>query len=301
MSSDAALWVANLAYGRLLGPVLPRAWFGPPVPARDALAPATGRPRLEIVAHCWRYAHMLRFQLASIAAHPPTKLDLVYTLYRAPAADDPGTESLLARYPAAAAPPNVTWRWRTLEPARLLRRAIGRNEAALGSDADRLWFTDCDVLFGDGCLDSLAAVARASNAPLLHPERESVTPLLDASHPLLTGPEDADALAAALAADPSLVEERTLSKATGPHQIVHGDVARAVGYCPDIGAYQRPTDRWRKTYEDVAFRRLLGTDGEAAPIGPVLRLRHRDKGRYGEGVRAGAVRGAVRRLRERIR
>ena len=290
MASDAALYAANLVHGKLVGTVLPRAWFGPPAPTD--LAPATGRPRLEIVAHCWRYARLLRFQLASLVAHPPTELDVTYTLYRAPAAIDPETEALVRRFEPLA-PAGLAWRFRTLEPARLLRRAIGRNEAALASAADRVWFTDCDVLFGPGCLDSLARAMRASAAPLIHPEHEFTSALLAADHPLL-GPRPEASPAELASPDPALFERRALAKATGPHQICHGDVARALGYCRDIDAYQRPAKRWRKTYEDTAFRRLIGTDGEPAPIGPVLRVRHRDKGRYAGGASA-ALRGALRR------
>ena len=292
MSSDAALWFANLVYGKLVGTVLPAARFGPSVPTD--LSPATGRPHLEIVAHCWRYAHMLRFQLASLVAHAPTGLDVTYTLYRAPAADDPETDALLRRY-APLAPASLSWNMRTLAPERLMRRAIGRNEAALGSVADRLWFTDCDVVFGEGCLDSLARVMRDSAAPLLHPAHELVTPLLGADHPVFE-PRADEGAAELVALDPGLFERRALGKATGPHQICHGDVARAAGYCPRIGPYQRPTRRWRKTYEDTAFRRLIGTEGTAAPIESVYRVRHRDKGRYA-GATAG-LRGAVRRLND---
>ena len=291
MASDAALYAANLVYGKLVGTVLPRRWFGPPVPT--ALVPARGRPHLEIVAHCWRYAHMLRFQLASLVTHAPTALDVTYTLYRAPAADDPDTDALLARY-APLAPAHLAWNVRTIPPERLMRRAIGRNEAALASRADRLWFTDCDVMFGDGCLDSLAAVMRASAAPLLHPEHERVSALLPSDHPLL-GPRPGDGPAELANPDPALFERRALAKATGPHQICHGDVARAAGYCPDIGPYQRPTRHWRKTYEDTAFRRLIGSEGEPAPIDAVHRVRHRDKGRYAGGP-AAALRGTLRRL-----
>ena len=291
MASDAALWFANLAYGKLVGPVLPARWFGPPVPTD--LAPAGERPHLEIVAHCWRYAHVLRFQLASLVVHAPTALEVTYTLYRAPAADDPDTDALLGRY-APLAPRGLTWNFTTIAPQRLMRRAIGRNEAALASAADRVWFTDCDVVFGEGCLDSLARVMRESAAPLLHPAHERVSALLPADHPLL-GPRAGDTPAELVAFDPGLFERRALSKATGPHQICHGDVARAAGYCPRIAPYQRPTARWRKTYEDTAFRRLIGTEGTPAPIESVYRVRHRDKGRYAGGA-ASALRGTLRRL-----
>lgn len=294
MASDITVWLSNLTYARLIGGVLPRRWFGPEPPPRASLTAVDGRPTLEIVAHCWNYAHMLRFQLSSLVMHPPTAADVRYTLYHS--AEDSDTLALIERY-AHRRVPNVTWQWRAVPTERLLRRAIGRNEAALTSTADRLWFTDCDVIFHAGALDAWAAVAQRDNAPLLHPEREFVTALLPAEHPLLAGGRDwrdAGDGAELVDIDTALFEPRPLTRATGPHQIVHADVARTIGYCRDLSLYQRPTDRWRKTYEDSAFRRLLGSEGEPAPIGPVYRIRHVEKGRYGDDGVGSRVRARVR-------
>ena len=69
-------------------------------------------------------------------------------------------------------------------------------------------------------------------------------------------------------------------KAKGPHQITHGDIARACGYCDSIKYYQSPAERWMKTYEDRAFRWLIGTHGTPLPIPNVCQIRHIVKGRY---------------------
>ena len=300
MSSDAATWLANLAYTKLVGTALPARLFGPPAPA--VTAPVAARPvRLEIVAHCWRYAHMLRFQLSSLALHPPTRLALAYTLYHAE--DDAETAALAARFGAREVP-GVEWRWRPVPRERLLRRAIGRNEAALASAADWLWFADCDLIFHAGCLDSLAPALESSREPLLYPADESITALLADDHPLLAGGRawrGGDGGRDLVDIDPALFAPNRIEKAKGAFQIVRGDVARAVGYCRDLALYQRPTDRWRKTYEDTAFRRLLGTEGVPVAIDALYRIRHREKGRYGDAPGAGPLRARVRRWRDALR
>jgi hypothetical protein len=87
-------------------------------------------------------------------------------------------------------------------------------------------------------------------------------------------------------------------KAKGAYQVVHGDAARQCGYCEQIPLYQRPAPRWAKTYEDTAYRWLLGTDGVGLEVPGVHRIRHVHKGRYGESRAAAALRGNIRRAKE---
>ena len=89
-------------------------------------------------------------------------------------------------------------------------------------------------------------------------------------------------------------------KAKGAYHIVHGDAARQCGYCEQIPVYQRPAARWAKTYEDSAFRWLLGTDGVGLDVAGVHRIRHVRKGRYGASRTAALVRGNIRRARENL-
>jgi hypothetical protein len=89
-------------------------------------------------------------------------------------------------------------------------------------------------------------------------------------------------------------------KAKGAYHIVHGDAARQCGYCAQIPLYQRPTDRWAKTYEDSAFRWLMATDGVGLDVPGVHRIRHIHKGRYGDSKAAALVRGNIRRAKENL-
>ncbi len=96
--------------------------------------------------------------------------------------------------------------------------------------------------------------------------------------------------------DISLFKPNVITKAKGAFQIVHGDVARAVGYCGSIKLYQTPTHTWRKTYEDTVFRRLIGYDGEPVDVQNLYRIRHAEKGRYATGSKLGKIRGGIRRV-----
>ena len=88
------------------------------------------------------------------------------------------------------------------------------------------------------------------------------------------------------------------SKAKGPYQIMHGDVARACGYCADVGLYQRASDRWRKTYEDRAFRWLVGSQGVALDVPGACQIRHVAKGRYKQGSAFSRLRTMIRKSQE---
>jgi len=80
--------------------------------------------------------------------------------------------------------------------------------------------------------------------------------------------------------DTSSFTTRKIAKATGPLQIAHGDVCRAVGYCRNIDLYQKPVESFAKCHEDRAFRWLLRSQGEPIDVPGVYRIRHIAKGRY---------------------
>ena len=66
---------------------------------------------------------------------------------------------------------------------------------------------------------------------------------------------------------------KSRDKARGPFQIVHGDVARAIGYCDKLSIFQTESDRWRKTMKTPPFA-VLGTDGEPKHIDGVYHIHH---------------------------
>lgn len=273
-------------YRLAAGGALPARWFGPSPPA---LAPAPAAGHIEIVSHCWHYDRLLACQLASLVENAPESVRVTMTVFHAE--EDEATRSLLARHLQTQVP-NVKWRPWPLPPSQLFRRSIGRNLAARATTADWIWFTDCDVVFGAGALDALAGAVQGRCSPLLYPAIEYATPVLD-SAALAAG--DFQKLWSAI--DLDACTRRELSRATGPLQITRGEVARAVGYCASLAAFQQPADAWCKAHEDRAFRWQLKTAGEAVSIPRVFRIRHAHKGR--DAGRRRPWRNQLRRWRTR--
>jgi hypothetical protein len=279
------LWFLRLAAGGLV----PARWYLPSVPAEGERGAKRGFLSLEIVSHCWRYAHLLAYQLSSLVLYPPSRLSVTMTVYHS--ADDAGTAALLREFGARRVP-NVSWNWRVLDRGRLFRRGIGRNLAARATACDWIWFTDCDLLFHQGCLDALADALQGRRDALVFPHAESVSGLLAEDDPML---ERGRAGPMPVEIDPSRFVRHTRDRATGPLQVTHGDVARACGYCEGLRVYQKPSPVWTKATEDRAFRWLLRTQGVPVEVPGVFRIRHASKGRYGDDSLSGRVRGAIRR------
>lgn len=252
---------------------LPARWFQQPMPPESQRAARTGRLHIEIVSHCWRYAHLLAYQLSSLVNDPPQEVDVTMTVFYS--SEDADTVALLDLF-AGMDVPNVTWNWQAVAPTRLFRRAIGRNRAALESKADWVWFNDCDVMFRDGCLDAIGCALQGRRDVLVYPTHEFVSPVYEPGDPVL----EAARKPRLVDIDPAAFARRDYTRAVGAMQITHGDVARACGYCRDIAVYQQPTDRFAKAREDRAFRWLLGSEGVPVPVTGIYRIRHQAKGRY---------------------
>lgn len=272
--------------------LIPARWFLKP-PDPSTVMARSGILEIEIVSHCWQYAHLLAYQLSSLVNFAATKARVRMTVFHA--LEDARTRAMLD-YFGGLAVPGVSWNWQVLSPPELFRRAIGRNRIARSTKADWVWFTDCDIVFHRDCIDSLANELQARQDLLTYPKFERITPMLSEDDPVLAADRDRprvvdiDTSQFTLAANPP--------KAKGAYHIVHGDAARQCGYCEQIPVYQRPAPRWAKTYEDSAFRWLLGTDGVGLDVPGVHRIRHIHKGRYGESKAAALVRANIRRAKE---
>jgi hypothetical protein len=230
--------------------------------------------QLQIVSHCWNYSRLLTYQLSSLVLHPPEKLDVTMTVFY----NDEDTRTCeVLEYFADREVPGVTWQWRHQEKGELFRRAIGRNLAALANEVDWLWFTDCDQVFHEGCLDALAdLLAQHPDAKLLFPRMVACSSHL----------EQDDSLFDAVEAGPRIVDIDTQQfspvehfKAIGGLQIVPGEVARETGYCKDVARFMRPARRIVRELGDRTFRHALGTHGDPIELPGVYRIEHRQKGR----------------------
>ncbi|WP_192497337.1 glycosyltransferase family A protein [Halospina sp. K52047b] len=272
---------------------LPARWFEPDLPPLADRAAREGRLTIEIVSHCWQYSHFLVYQLSSLVNFPPQSVDVIMTVFYCP--EDEGTRRLLS-YFEQKTPPNVTWNWWPVERRRLFRRGIGRNHAALATNADWVWFTDCDLMFRENCFEELGEQLQGRRDALLFPSEERVTELLAEDNPMLSAgsgePQVLDI------ADESFTPHYP-SRATGPLQIAHGDVCRAVGYCRRIGLYQQPVDTFAKCHEDRAFRWLIRSQGVAVDVPGVYRIRHVAKGRYSGSEANTRLRTLIRRWQDK--
>jgi hypothetical protein len=258
---------------------VPRRLIAGPVPVVPPQRRKEGPLQLEIVSHCWRYSWLLTYQLSSLVLHPPEHLRVCMTVYFSP--EDEPTRRVLDFF-STQLPPNVTWNWQPLEKERLFRRAIGRNQAALATTADWIWFTDCDQVFHRGCLDALARFLPGQTGALVYPRQVGCTQLLDLEDPVFQAVAAGPAL---VDIDPARFAPVTHTRAVGALQILRGDVARSTGYCNAIRFYHEPLTHWQKTFEDRTFRWLLGTQGEPIELPGLFRIEHARKGRksFGSG------------------
>ncbi len=270
---------------------LPAGWFRDKLPPVSKRNKANGHFTLEVISHCWGYSNMLVYQLSSFVNHPPSKLSVVVTVFYAK--EDKETFELL-EYFKTLHPKNIRWNFQCLPKQELFRRGIGRNRAARSTQADWVWFTDCDIIFHENCLDSLAGQLQGKQETLYFPRHECTTLMLPQNDPILREGHQ-----------PQLVEieteqftQHSIDRAKGEFQIVHGDVARASGYCEGLSLYQTPSNHWRKCYEDRAFRWLIGSQGLPIDVEGVFQIRHIHKGRYKKGSFWSGVRSKIRRMQE---
>ncbi|NLY02129.1 MAG: glycosyltransferase family 2 protein [Rhodopirellula sp.] len=227
---------------------------------------------LQIVSHCWNYSRMLTYQLSSLVLRPPTELSVTMTVFHNE--EDRRTCEVL-KFFGAMEIPRVRWNWWNLDQPRLFRRAIGRNLAALENQADWVWFTDCDQIFR-GCLDPLARQLQDCEAILVYPREVGCSDYQESDSPILKRLDEGPEVIDINVADFRPVRHE---KAIGALQIVRGDVARRMGYCKDIPKFMKPQPRWKRTFEDVAFRKSLGTQGVPIDVPGLFRIEHRRKGR----------------------
>ena len=265
------------AYRLFFGRVLPQGLLRDKIPAPTQRYAANGSFTLEVVSHCWGYANMLTYQLSSFVNYPPTKLQLIVTVFYSQ--QDLKTVNTLAFFSNIDVE-NVTWNFHSLPNEKLFRRAIGRNMAARSSSAHWIWFTDCDIIFHRNCLDSLADCLQGETDSLFYPQEEKISKMLHDNDPMLDNNAPPQVIDIPAEQFSFYKRDKTRNKARGPFQIVHADVARAIGYCDRLFMFQTQASHWQKCYEDTAFRWLLGTDGNPKKIDNVFHIQHVTKGRY---------------------
>lgn len=230
--------------------------------------------KLEVVSHCWNYARLLTYQLSSLVLYPPKSIDVTMTVFFEKA--DRRTCEVLA-YFGGISIDHVKWNFRNLEKPQLFRRAIGRNIAALETEADWVFYTDCDQAFRENCLDSFAnLMSLPTDKPLVFPRYVYCSDDINPDNQILTS---ADQGPKVLDIDPSSFRPILHTRAIGGVQIARADVLHRIGYCKNVAKFMKPASKFGRTKEDVVFRKLMGTQGEPMDIPNLYRIEHKQKGR----------------------
>lgn len=247
---------------------------------------------IEIVTHCYSghspfiYEKLLFAQLSGFCTEEHYVSRVKVTVYVSE--NDHRTKRVAEKFSGhPLLKQNVEIEVRAVPDEFLFRRAICRNDAALKSKADVLWFTDCDYIFKEGSLETAYRESQKSAATLIFPEEI----MIHREHAL--GDQAIDQLRHSIEYDefiPYRVVEsefkaRKESNAWGGMFIVKGHFCRESGYLKGT-EWTEPLKTTEKGFLqckcDVPFRKSCGSK-EKVKIPNVYRIRHsragRDKGK----------------------
>lgn len=246
--------------------------------------------QMEIVTHVYcppgvdQYAEMLRWQWASLAMNPPP-VPTLFTVFFS--TEDDSTSRVVGQLSKEYAL-NVRFMPLGLPPEKLFRRAIGRNERALVTKAEVIWFTDVDYLFGANCLKDVWEHV-AVDSGLCIPEKIHICKDTTGKYAHCPRPDHAlgDQLLREGRAvkyprlNPEYFKEKEVKQAIGGVQIVGGRLARSIGYLKDTKWVQPVSTEqgFRQCRGDAVWRRSNDLKSTRIPVRGLYRLRHSIDGR----------------------
>lgn len=235
---------------------------------------------VEIVTHCFQYPTLLRYQLSSLLLSPPPpdvqiKMTVFFT------EEDALTTKVLTWF-AQQKGPGVLWNWHPLPVLHLCRRSIGRNLAALSTNADWVWFTDADYWFATDCWKALASLP-SNGQKLIFPRFVMTQQDHEMGDRAIESDSNGEGI---ITADHSEFSPRRMRRAIGGIQIVSGDTCRERGYLPNHRRAQKPTQEpvFAKNHADVWFRKEFGVPAHPVDLPGVYRIRHSKVGRLVPGL-----------------
>ena len=234
--------------------------------------------KIEVVTHCYRYATLLRHQLSSLVLGPPPPgVQVTATVFHT--LEDEETTRAVAWF-AQQEVTGVQWNGQPLPTAELCRRSIGRNRAAMATQADWVWFSDADYWFTTGCWEAFRRLDD-TDARLIYPREVNGHRSHDLGDACIQRARETEGLVSVAASE---FEPERMNRAIGGIQIARGSYCRENGYLKDIRRAQQPRSEWRRTHEDVWFRRELGNSGVPVDLPGVYRIRHGQAGRMVPGL-----------------
>lgn len=224
-------------------------------------------PDIEIVPTIWQYSRVATLQLSGFVLFPPR----CQVSYRpCVTRDDRETMAVLDWF-ATRLPETVRLVPHFMEHDRLMRRAVGRNECALTSQAPIVWMADVDYVTSADDLDAIIN-AWPKGHKLAHPGRvHSSTPVRGME--LIDSVTNPAVVPLDLASDFPEIQRKRI--AIGGLQVFDGEHCRKTGYCGPVGRGRlfRPAKRWQPTKEDRWARAAAGED-VTMPITVLYRVRH---------------------------
>ncbi len=249
--------------------------------------------KFEFVTHCWQYWRCLTYQVSSFLLEPPKDSYAILSVVYCP--DDEATTKRLEQIGAwmskNGCPENFELRLHPLEKSMLFRRSIGRNMLALNTEADWVWFCDCDMTFKGSAIDALAEELDRINSEdpdmtMVYPKRVRCTSQPAGDELIYSIKDEFEPVAL----DYSSLGKKTYHAAIGGAQIVRQDVCHEEGYLDKYPQFRRPEyDHWKRTKEDPIFRRrCIGHRGlpvrNEKVVTGVARIRHTQRGRFDIGL-----------------
>lgn len=235
---------------------------------------------IEICSHCWagtlpQYAALLRYQLSSLVLYP-SQVRVGITVCYCP--EDEATKRVLLDFLERTDWGQLRLNVVPLGADAVGRRSIGRNLVAKRTEADLVWFADVDMVFREGCLDTLWDFWLADE----HKPKMYWVPELwiHKTHGLGDRAiEAADGSQMFVDIDPDEFQRTRYSRAIGGVQIVTGDTCREQGYLDEYAKWQQPrTDGhpFKDFRDDVVFRKRLREQGpfKEVQVPELYRIRH---------------------------
>lgn len=234
---------------------------------------------VEILTHVWHYSRSLAYQISGLILDPP-KCSVQLTVYTN--AEDEGTIKVIQTL-YKNLPPNVNIQPRMLDKPKLFRRAIGRNEACLGTLAKAcVVMTDADYVYTGTALDEILSNGLSDETAFTFPHhywKQKTHELGDAYLARQDPPQ-------VLGLDPADFESCRIGKAIGGLMIYRADTARELGYLNGtkwLTPHNGP--RFGCCRCDRGFRVWLADKGHVSKDfdgGMPWRIRHSVKGRCEE-------------------
>lgn len=203
-------------------------------------------------------------QLSSLVLYPPKHNEITYTLFCSN--HDIGT-MITYEYFYPRMPPNIILRPILMPLPFLFNRSMGREQAALQTSADWVWFADVDYIFPPNCWEDLSSLVTNVWADLVWPNYYNIMHQKgDELIADIIGP-------AVIDIDRSEVTKVPISMAIGGIQIGRGDDLRKHGYDKLRGG-RIPIPVWKHgTGGDGKYRKRVEKRAPI-PLNNLIRISH---------------------------